>query len=161
MRRLRCFKMYGVSDYFLVITMLVPKRKYSVWKSVPYPKTRPLLFWYHIMINSMNGVLKLLKKKHLRSVWHILHNPDTVCLATKSCLPVPLYDGFSIFSCVWSQLLVVTATRTATTAVPADRGVSNQRHATDESIWATKVGDGGDGLKFNRKICEKSVWWFR
>lgn len=40
-----------------------------------------------------------------------------------------------------------TATRTATTAVPADSGVSSHRHATEESIWATRVGDGGDGLK--------------
>lgn len=71
-----------------------------------------------------------------------------MCLATRVCFPVPLNDELSMFSSVCNQLLVDTATRTATTAVPADIGVSNQRHATDELIWATNVGEGGVGLKF-------------
>lgn len=46
-----------------------------------------------------------------------------------------------------NQLFVDTAIRTAATAVPAERGVKIQRQATDESIWATRVGEGGVGLE--------------
>lgn len=69
-----------------------------------------------------------------------------MCFATNSYFPVPLKAGFNMFSCMCNQLFVVTATMMAMTAVPADRGVSNHRHATDESICATSVGDGGVGL---------------
>lgn len=53
-----------------------------------------------------------------------------------------------MFSSVCSQLLVDTAMRTAATAVPADSGLRIQRQATDESILAMRVGEGGIGLEF-------------